>query len=324
MNVVFMGTPVFSCSVLKSLIETDEFDVVGVFTRQDSASGRGSALRPSPVKVLACAQDIPVFTPATLRDPACWELLTDLHPDVIVVAAYGMLLPREVLRIAPAGAINVHASLLPRWRGAAPIERAVLAGDEQTGVSIMRLVEELDAGPYCATRTVSVANQSVPELTAQLAQLGAEALIEALPLIIEGSAVWIDQDEALVTYAPKIEKSELLLDPAVDALTNARRVGASSDKSPARAIICDKTVTIIRAQTVSEEADTGLLSTKDQSANRRVIFSHKRLFLESMDGSLLEILELKPEGRRSMDASAFAAGINQHLRDPLRALWGRI
>ena len=325
MNVVFMGTPIFSCAALQSLIDADYLDVVGVFTRPDSVSGRGNALRPSPIKTLAHEHDIPVFDPRTLRDPVCWRQLADLCPDVIIVAAYGMILPPEALQIAPAGAINIHASLLPRWRGAAPIERALLAGDEQVGVSIMRLVEELDAGPYCAMRTIPVADRSLPELTAELALQGAEALIEVLPSIVDGTAPWVDQDEMLVTYAPKIEKTELLLDPTVDALTNVRRVRASSDKSPARAVICGKDVMVVGARMLEvPDADCAPAVTKERVQAGRVKFFQKHLILECANNSRLEVLEVKPAGKCLMQAPAFARGINQQLGNPERALWGRV
>jgi methionyl-tRNA formyltransferase len=325
LNVVFMGTPVFSCAALQSLIDVDYVEVMGVFTRPDSISGRGNTLRSSPIKTLALTYGIPVFDPQTLRDPVYWQQLADLCPDVIVVAAYGMILPSEILRIAPAGAINIHASLLPRWRGAAPIERALLAGDEQVGVSIMRLVEELDAGPYCAMRAIPVADRALPELTSELALQGAEALIEVLPSIVNRTAQWVDQDQTLVTYAPKIEKTELLLDPLVDALTNVRRVRASSDKSPARAVICGKDVMVVAARVVeSSDADCLPVVAKKCVQAGRVMRVQKRLILECTNDSRLEVLEVKPAGKRSMSASAFVAGINQQLSDSTRAQWRRV
>ena len=201
MRIVFMGTPDFAASVLSEL--ASQHEVVAVYTRPDAVRGRGKQLVPSPVKVEACERGIPVFTPKTLRDADEQQALAALEPDVICVAAYGMLLPAEVLSTPEHGCLNVHASLLPRWRGAAPIERAILSGDEETGVCIMRMEEGLDTGDYCVCRSLEVGDKDVALLTDLLADLGAHALLTALTQLEAGCIRWTRQDEEHVTYAEK-------------------------------------------------------------------------------------------------------------------------
>ena len=193
MRIVFMGTPDFAASVLSEL--ASQHEVVAVYTRPDAVRGRGKQLVPSPVKVEACERGIPVFTPKTLRDADEQQALAALEPDVICVAAYGMLLPAEVLSIPEHGCLNVHASLLPRWRGAAPIERAILSGDEEVGVCIMRMEEGLDTGDYCVCRSLEVGDKDVALLTDLLADLGAHALLTALTQLEAGCIRWTRQDE---------------------------------------------------------------------------------------------------------------------------------
>lgn len=295
MRVVFMGTPALAATILEELAQVHE--VVCVYTRPDAVRKRGCDLVPSPVKERAQQLEIEVRTPATLRDAAVQNELAQLAPEVICVAAYGAILPKEVLDIPPAGCLNVHASLLPRWRGAAPIQRAILAGDEEAGVCIMRMEEGLDTGAYCISRRISIAGMNADALTAELADLGARALLTALEQVQTGNVCWTEQDETSVTYADKIEKAELALDPDVDARVNARRVLASDDAHPARCTIAGKGVRIMAAA----------LADATKVATGKVLFEQKRLYLGCADGPL-EVLELKPDGKRQMDAAGFAAG----------------
>ncbi len=165
-----MGTPDFALPSLRTLF--DDHDVVAVYTRPDAVSGRGTITRPSPVKRAATELGLTVEQPASLRDPATQRALAAYAPDVCVVAAYGLILPPDVLAIPHQGCVNVHASLLPRWRGAAPVQRAILAGDAVTGVSIMRMEEGLDSGPYCVVETVEVGEKNADEVTRELATRG--------------------------------------------------------------------------------------------------------------------------------------------------------
>lgn len=303
MRIVFMGTPDFAASVLSEL--ASQHDVVAVYTRPDAVRGRGKQLMPSPVKAQARESGIPVFTPKTLRDAGEQQALAALEPDAICVAAYGMLLPPEVLSIPKHGCLNVHASLLPRWRGAAPIERAILSGDEEAGVCIMRMEEGLDTGDYCVCRSLEVGDKDVALLTDMLADLGAHALLTALSQLEAGCIRWTRQDEAYVTYAEKIGKDELSLSPADTVELACRKVRASSAAHPAHATVAGKDVTVLAARPApADQADAVCAGMGPGS----VRFAAKRLYLGAVDGAI-ELMEVKPAGKAAMAAKAFAAGI---------------
>ena len=301
MRVVFMGTPAFAVPSLAALARAHE--VALVVTRPDAVRSRGKRLEPSPVKAAALELGLPVAE-AGRMEPAVLDALRAAAADVFCVAAYGCILPDEVLAMAPLGCVNVHASLLPRWRGAAPIQRAILAGDERAGVSIMRIGHGVDTGAYCAQASCPAAGKTAGELTAELAALGGELLVEALPAIEAGTAEWTEQDEALATHAPKIGKAELWLSPADPALLNARRALASSDTAPARCSLAGRPVRVLRAALPGPQAPADP-QTAPAAGEWRLV--RKRLLLGCADGPL-EVLELKPDGKRSMDARAWAAG----------------
>ncbi len=233
MRLVFMGTPEFAATVLDGCL--DSHDVLAAYARPDAASGRGNRLHPPAVKVLAESRGVPVRQPKTLRDFDEQAALRALAPEAIIVAAYGLILPREVLEIPPYGCINVHASLLPRWRGAAPVQRAILAGDQVTGVSIMRMEEGLDTGPFAAVARVAVDDLDAEALTHALAEAGTNALLDVLRQVEEGTAVWTPQDDSLATYAEKVGKPEVALQPEDPASVALRKVRASGPRAPARA-----------------------------------------------------------------------------------------
>lgn len=298
MRVVFMGTPDFAVSSLREL--ASRFEVVLVLTRPDAVRSRGKKLEPSPVKAAALELDIPVME-ATRITPEVMDRLHEAEADIFCVAAYGCILPDEVLHMAPLGIVNVHASLLPRWRGAAPIQRAILAGDERAGISIMRIGHGVDTGAYCAQASCSVAGKTADELTAELAQLGADLLCDTLPALADETAVWTEQDESLVTHAQKISKAEMRLDPQESALVNLRRVLASSDAAPARCIAAGKPVRIMRA--VAADGDASMCAAGE------LVCQSKRIYIGCSDGAL-EITSVKPDGKRQMDASAWAAGLH--------------
>ncbi len=300
MRVVFMGTPAFSATILGYLAEQHE--VVAVFTRPDAVRGRGSRPVASPVRELADRLGIPVHTPASLRGDEALRLLEQASPEVIVVAAYGAILPAPVLALPPHGCLNVHASLLPRWRGAAPIERAILAGDEEIGVCVMRMEEGLDTGDYCVCRSTSVAGKTSDELAEELATLGARALLHALALVEADAAPFVKQDEEGVTYAHKIEKGELNLGSA-DTVASARaKVLASSAAHPAKATVAGRPLTVLAC------APAGAGAPDDGPEAGEVLFRGKRLYLGMADGPL-ELVRVKPDGKQEMDARSFAAGI---------------
>lgn len=296
MRIVFMGTPDFAVPSLRALAAAH--DVALVLTRPDAVRSRGKKLEPSPVKAAALELGLPVLE-AKRMEPEVVDALRAARADVFCVAAYGCILPDEVLTMAPLGCVNVHASLLPRWRGAAPIQRAILAGDAEAGVSIMRIGHGVDTGAYCAQASCSVAGKSADELTSELAELGAGLLLEVLPELAAGTVSWTEQDEALVTHAAKIQRAELRLDPAVSAADNERRALASSDAAPARCMLAGKPVRVLAAR-VAPVSGAVL-------AAGELAIQGGRVLLGCGEGAL-EVLELKPDGKRAMDAAAWAAG----------------
>lgn len=314
MRVVFMGTPLLAAIVLNKLVCLH--DVVGVFTRPDAVRGRGKLLVPSDVKALALELGIPTFTPANMKDGEAREILQDLSPDVACVSAFGAILPEDLLSIPECGCLNVHTSLLPRWRGAAPIERAILAGDETTGVCIMKMEAGLDTGPFCVRKELEVREKTVGVLTDELARAGADALVEALELLESGEIEWTRQGDDDVTYAEKIAKGELnpkLEDKAVAFIAKVR---ASSAAHPARAQIAGRNLAIEEASCVNDEQG---LSLCEQMGPGEARFRSKRLFVGTADGPV-EILRVKPDGKKSMDAKAFAGGIQGIKTADIR--WG--
>lgn len=225
-RVVFMGTPDFAVPSLERLIAAET--VVGVFTQPDRPAGRGSRVQLSPVKRLALAEGIPVFQPASLRrDPEPIATLRGLEPDIVVVAAYGLILPPAILTAAPGAAINVHASLLPRWRGAAPINHAILAGDAETGATIMLIEEGLDTGPILSQRVFPlVPDAAAGAVTAELAHMGAVLLIDTLRPWLRGEITPHPQDPSAATYAPRLAREDGALDWHLPAELLERRVRA--------------------------------------------------------------------------------------------------
>src|SRR5512143_3911737 len=210
-KVVFMGSPDFSLPTLRALI--DAYQVVGVVTQPDRASGRGRELKPPPVKLLTQELGIPVIQPEKLRQPEAMEQLRLWNPDLIVVAAFGQILKKDVLYLPRFGCINVHASLLPRWRGAAPINAAILHGDQETGITIMKMDVGLDTGPILSQKPIRLApDDTAGAVFERLSHLGADLLIETLPDYLSGKIQPVPQTEDGATYAPMLKKEEGRLD----------------------------------------------------------------------------------------------------------------
>lgn len=226
MRIVFAGTPEFARASLEALVTAGSAPVAA-YTQPDRPAGRGKKLTASPVKHYALEHGIPVYQPVTLRAEAAVEELRALHPDVLVVAAYGLILPQAALDIPTHGCVNVHASILPRWRGAAPIQAAILAGDTTTGISLMRMTAGLDCGPvFHVAETAIGAEETAGELHDRLAALGARALVERLDDIVSGRLDAEEQDDANATYAPKIDKQDAEIDWRLPAAEIMRRVRA--------------------------------------------------------------------------------------------------
>ena len=300
MRIIFMGTPSFAVPTLEKIAEGPDYDIVAVFSRPDSKSKRGNELYPSKVKARALELGLDVFTPPTLRDVDVIEQIAALKPDVIVVAAYGAVLPLSVLELPRFGCLNVHGSLLPRWRGAAPIQRAILDGDDIAGVCIMQMEEGLDTGLYHPVGSVEIGSKTTEELSEQLAVMGAEGLVEALAQIEDGTYKWYEQDEELVTYAEKVSKDETLLRPGLTSHEFLRRVQASSHRAPARCVVCGKTITVVSAH----PADATL-------AKGEVRLEKKHIYL-GVKGRAIELDRVKPENKREMDAKNWIAGLRSN------------
>ena len=226
LRIVFAGTPDFSVAPLESLIAS-RHEIIAVYTQPDRPAGRGRKLMPGPVKEKALAHGIPVMQPGSFREEGAVDTLSSLQPDLMVVVAYGLLLPESVLGIPRLGCINIHASLLPRWRGAAPIQRAILAGDSRSGVSIMQMDAGLDTGPVWLERVIALRpGETGGSLHDRLAILGADALMEALPLVASGDRKPVPQPEEGVCYAHKLTKQEARIDWSEPALQIERLVRA--------------------------------------------------------------------------------------------------
>jgi methionyl-tRNA formyltransferase len=226
MRIVFAGTPEFAAQHLQALLDAKR-DVVAVYTQPDRPAGRGHKLMPSPVKQLALQHGIPVYQPQTLRDPAAQTELAALQADLMVVVAYGLILPQAVLDLPRLGCINSHASLLPRWRGAAPIQRAIEAGDAESGVTVMQMEAGLDTGPMLLKVSTPIADDDTGgSLHDRLAELGSNAVVEAVAALEAGTLVGEVQDDSLATYAHKLNKDEARIDWSRSAIELERLVRA--------------------------------------------------------------------------------------------------
>jgi len=227
MRIIYAGSPDFAVPSLQALVDSGEHDVVAVLTQPDRPAGRGRKLTPPPVKVVAEDNGLPVLQPETLREESVQQQLRELQPDCMVVVAYGLLLPQEVLDIPVHGCINVHASLLPKYRGAAPVQAAILAGDHHTGVCLMQMEAGLDTGPVLLSDVTDIGSyETTGELTVRLADLGGDVLIAGLRRIAAGDIQPQQQDDALASYAGKISKAEATIDWTLSAREILRRIRA--------------------------------------------------------------------------------------------------
>ncbi|MDE2310274.1 MAG: methionyl-tRNA formyltransferase [Betaproteobacteria bacterium] len=226
MRIIFAGTPHFAAAALEALL-AQHFAVIAVLTQPDRPAGRGMQLTPSPVKQLALQHGLSVLQPHSLKDANVQRQLAEYAADVMIVAAYGLILPPAVLQLPRHGCLNIHASLLPRWRGAAPIQRAILAGDDETGITIMQMDAGLDTGDMLLKKTCPIgARDTAQTLHDKLAALGAEAIVETLRLLEQGQLTRVPQDDAQATYAAKLTKAEAQIDWTDDATHSARAVRA--------------------------------------------------------------------------------------------------
>lgn len=295
MNIVFAGTPEFAVAPLRVLFDHGP-QPCAVYTQPDRPAGRGRQLTPSPVKQLALEHGVPVYQPLNFKDAAAIEALRDLQPDLMIVVAYGLILPQAVLDIPRLGCVNIHASLLPRWRGAAPIQRAVLAGDAETGVTLMNIELKMDAGVMLRKAATPIqAGESAGELHDRLSVLGAELLRDVLPDLINGRLSGEVQDEAQVTYAEKLSKAEARIDWTQPAHTIERQVRAFNPWPVAETDYAGATLRIWRA-----EADAQSLNAEPG----RVCVQNKQLWVATGAGRL-RLLEVQLPGGKRLSAEAF-------------------
>ena len=290
-----MGSPDFSLPALRAL--ADKYEVIGVVTQPDRASGRGRELKPPPVKLLAQELDIPSIQPEKLRQANAMEQLRVWNPDLIVVAAFGQILKKDVLFLPRFGSLNVHASLLPRWRGAAPINAAILHRDAETGVTIMKMDVGLDTGPILTQRSIPLTpNDTAGSVFDKLSHLGADLLIETLPDYLSGKIEPVPQSEEGMTYAPMLKKEEGQLDFTRPADELERRIRAFNPWPGAFMDFDGMLLKVHRAHVEAGEA----------AAGQRLIYREQPA-VGARDG-LLILDEVQPAGKKAMSGKSFLAG----------------
>lgn len=297
-RVCFLGTPDFAAKHLQTLLDDDHYQVVGVVTQPDRPSGRKMQLTPSPVKELALKNNLPVLTPENLRkEPEVFEQIKSWQAEVAVVVAFGQILSQEFLESFTYGAVNVHGSLLPKWRGAAPIQRSIEAGDKVTGVCLQRMVKKLDAGPVIGERRVQLDTEiNATQLYDRLAVLGCELLQVELMDYVRGNLAPQAQDESLVTFAPKIEKEESLLDFSKSAEILHNKIRAFSMGPGTFVNFQGKRLKIHKTKVVSGASNV--------QPGQIASVSASELLIQTADGQL-SLLEVQPESKNKMPIADF-------------------
>ena len=300
LRIVYFGTPDFAVPALETLIGS-RHEVVALVSQPDRPKGRGHKLQPTPTKIAAEAAQVPVLQPAKVKDPAFHSALAAFAPDLGVVAAYGRIIPDAVLAIPRLGMINIHASLLPKYRGAAPIHRAVIDGEPETGVTIMRVVTELDAGPMFATERRAIgANETTPEVERALAISGASLVLRVIEQMASGEAVETPQDHAKATHAAKIERHEGTIAWTLPA-EHVHNLIRGLQPWPLVTVTLDGMRCRLHRSALTDEITDATPGTLTEVANGV-------LSVATGDRRVLQILEIQPEGKRVMPVRDFLAG----------------
>ena len=313
MKILFMGTPDFALFSLKSLVEysnNGEIEICGVITQPDKPKGRGYALLPPPVKQYANEIGIPVYQPTTLKDDSFSTLLSELNPELIVVVAYGKILPKNVIDFPKYGCINVHGSLLPEYRGAAPMQRAIIDGKDKTGITIMYMAEGLDTGDMLLKRELKInENDNFENIHDGLGQLGAQMLIDIIPELKNGTAIRTPQDEALSSYAKKITKEDCLIDFSKDAKTVHNQIrGLSPIPLGFTHTPSGKLLKLIESKIADENTPHEICG--------EVLSLDNGIEIACKTGSVY-ITKVLPEGKSRMNASDFIRGRGVSKKDIL-------
>ncbi|OBT15649.1 methionyl-tRNA formyltransferase [Vibrio sp. UCD-FRSSP16_10] len=294
LKIIFAGTPDFAADHLAALLSS-EHEVIAVYSTPDKPAGRGKKLTASPVKNLALQHDIPVYQPENFKSDEAKQQLADLNADIMVVVAYGLLLPKQVLDTPKFGCINVHGSILPRWRGAAPIQRSIWAGDAETGVTIMQMDVGLDTGDMLHIATLPIQDEDTSaDLYHKLAELGPVALVNCLATIANGTAVAVKQDDALSNYAKKLSKEEAKLDWTKEATTLEREIRAFNPWPMSYFAIDDKNIKVWKAR-----VDTAPCT---QQAGTIISADKSGIQIATGNGSLL-LEQIQVPGKKAMSVS---------------------
>ena len=318
MRVLFFGTSLFAVPTLQALhAAATRHEILGVVTQPDRPKGRGQKLQMSPVKAQALELGYPVHQPERVRRKPFPEIVAAMAPDALVVVSFGQILPQALLDLPRRGGINVHASLLPRWRGAAPIHHALLAGDAETGVATMRMEATLDTGPtFLAAREPIRPDDNVATLEARLAALGGPLLVQTLDGLEAGTLSERPQDAAGVTLAPPVTRETGLLDPRIeDAEALSRRVRGTTPRPGAFLVLGDRLVKILEAH---PELAAGASAPAAADAGTVAAAGKTGLLIAAADATLLRLTRLQPEGRGPMTGAEFALGARLVPGDPAR------
>lgn len=301
MNIVFMGTPLFSVPSLEKLIGSKKHNVLAVFTKPDKINKRGGKIEFSEVKKVAIEHSIPVYQPESLKCTNAYEYLEKLNPDLILVVAYGKILPENILKLPKYGCINVHGSVLPMYRGAAPIQRAIINGDKETGVTTIYMDKGMDTGDILLTKKVEITDgDSAKSMFEKLSMTGANLLLETLDGVLEGTINRIKQDDSKATYAAPLSKEEAHITWGDKTSIDIFNLVRGMDAGPvAYTFLGGKRIKIFRAR---------VFESKEYTKKPGTVLSESPLVVACKDGTILEILELQAENKKRMLAKDFVIG----------------